>query len=151
MVAQCRNKLVLLLQTKWCDLERLYFLPDNDCILESGLSVNSNYLSGASELHWSHALSNEVHIGSMFIKHIVNVWWKSLSRQFMHGFIVALVSFFARENEVLIFKLKQSLHLEYTCLSRREDYHAKAFCHPQNRFLTWIIAKSRCHLAEARV
>lgn len=50
------------------------FAWDNDCILEAGLSVNSNYLSGATELRWSQALGNEVHIVTMFIKGNMHVW-----------------------------------------------------------------------------
>lgn len=42
----------------------VFFLWDNDCILESGLSVNSNYLSGVAELNLSQALRNKVHVGS---------------------------------------------------------------------------------------
>ena len=75
---------------------------------------------------------------SILVPCLLNTMWTCGENLFPDcscpGFIVALLSFFARENEVLIFKLKQSLHLEYTCLSRRKDYHAKAFCHPQNRF-----------------
>lgn len=45
----------------------VFFGGDNDCILESGLSVNSNYLSGVAELNLSQALRNKVHVGSDLI------------------------------------------------------------------------------------
>lgn len=35
--------------------------------------MNSNYLSGATELPWSQALGNEVHIGALFMKHRENI------------------------------------------------------------------------------
>lgn len=101
MAAQRRNKLVLLLQTKRCDLERLYFCWDNNSISESSLGVNSNYLSGATRPHWSQTLRNKV-----LAQGVLNAPWKCLSLLLMPWIYLRLLSCYRKNNKKIVWVLK---------------------------------------------